>query len=199
MYMYCFNRNFLQTALSVTKYVTEFFWFCKIIIMLLLLLQMSNFSNHSSVLLVCLTLYCCVSVLYVIKKCYLFPQEPELPELTASGDEEGEKTSTNDAAEAAAEGDELVMERVPSASTRSKVADETSPVREGSQAAEAAAPRTNPETGEDMPAPAPVEGAEGGGAEDGEEHQTTPPLPRTVSTVVVVLTLSTLIYCNSVK
>ena len=139
-------------------------------------------------------MYCCVSVVYVINKCYLFPQEPELPELTASGDEEGEKTSTNDAAE----GDELVMERVPSASARSKAADETSSVREGSQAAEAAAPQTNPETGEDMPASAAVEGAEGGGAEDGEEHQTTPPLPRTVSTVVVVLTLSILIYCNSV-
>lgn len=138
-------------------------------------------------------MYCCVSVVYVINKCYLFPQEPELPELTASGDEEGEKTSTNDAAEAAAEGDELVMERVPSASARSKAADETSSVREGSQAAEAAAPQTNPETGEDMPASAAVEGAE-----DGEEHQTTPPLPRTVSTVVVVLTLSILIYCNSV-
>ena len=201
--MYCFvisfNHNFLQTALPVTKYVTDFiFWFCKIVIMLLLLQQIANFSNHSSVLLVCLNFVLLVSVVYVINKCYLFPQEPELPELTASGDEEGEKTSTNDAAEAAAEGDELVMERVPSASARSKAADETSSVREGSQAAEAAAPQTNPETGEDMPASAAVEGAEGGGAEDGEEHQTTPPLPRTVSTVVVVLTLSILIYCNSV-
>lgn len=127
------------------------------------------------------------------KKCYFSPQEPELPELTGSGDEEGEKTSTNDAAEAAAEGDELVMERVSSASARSKAADETSSVREGSQAAEAA-PQTNPETGEDIPASAPVEGAEGEAAEDGEEHQTTPPLPRTVSTVVVVLTLHTVIY-----
>ncbi|CAH3028713.1 unnamed protein product, partial [Porites evermanni] len=117
--------------------------------------------------------------------------EPELPELTASGDEEGEKTSTNDAAEAAAEGDELVMERVPSASARSKAADETSSVREGSQAAEAA-PQTNPETGEDMPASAAVEGAEGGGAEDGEEHQTTPPLPRTK--IIIQKVIRTVMY-----
>lgn len=118
--------------------------------------------------------------------------EPELPELTASGDEEGEKTSTNDAAEAAAEGDELVMERVPSASARSKAADETSSVREGSQAAEAAAPQKNPETGEDMPASAAVEGAEGGGAEDGEEHQTTPPLPRTK--IIIQKVIRTVMY-----
>lgn len=101
--------------------------------------------------------------------------EPELPELSASGDEDGEKTSTN-GAEAAAEGDDLVMERVPSA--RSKGAEETASVREGSQAAEAL--QTNPETGEETVA-GPVEGAEGGMAEEGEEQQSTPPLPRTVS------------------
>ena len=103
------------------------------------------------------------------------PLEPELPELTASGDEEGEKNSTN-GAEAVAEGDDLVMERVPSA--RSKAAEETSSVRDGSQAAEP--PQTNPETGEEVAAP-PAEGADTGDAEEGEEQQATPPLPRTVS------------------
>ena len=102
-------------------------------------------------------------------------QEPEFPELTASGDEEGEKTSTS-GAEVAAEGDDLVMERVPSA--KSKAAEETSSVKEGSQAAEP--PQTNPETGEEA-VPSAAEGADGGGAEEGEEHQMTPPLPRTVS------------------
>ena len=68
------------------------------------------------------------------------------------------------------------MERVPSA--RSKAAEETASVREGSQAAEL--PQTNPETGEETVA-APADGAEGATAEDGEEHQSTPPLPRTVS------------------
>ena len=106
---------------------------------------------------------------------YTLSLEPELLELTADGDEEGEKSSTN-GAEVAAEGDDLVMERVPSA--KSKAADETSSVRDGSQVAEA--PQTNPETGEEVAA-APAEGAEGGVAEEGEEPQTTPPLPRTVS------------------
>ena len=94
--------------------------------------------------------------------------EPEFPELTASGDEEGEKTSTS-GAELAAEGDDLVMERVPSAKSKAE---------EGSQAAEP--PQTNPETGEEA-APSATEEAEGGAAEEGEEHQMTPPLPRTVS------------------
>ena len=106
--------------------------------------------------------------------------EPELLELTASGDEEGEKTSTS-GAEGAAEGDDLVMERVPSA--KSKAAEETPSVRDGSQAAEA--PQTNPETGEEVAA-TPAEGAEGGAAEEGEEHQSTPPLPRTVSLLLHV-------------
>ena len=108
-------------------------------------------------------------------------QEPEFLELTASGDEEGEKTSTS-GAELAAEGDDLVMERVPSA--KSKAVEETSSVKEGSQAAEP--PQTNPETGEEA-APAAAEGAEGGAAEEGEEHQTTPPLPRTVSHLCVYM------------
>ena len=73
------------------------------------------------------------------------------------------------------------MERVPSA--RSKAAEETASVREGSQGAEP--PQTNPETGEEVVA-APAEGADGGAAEEGEEHQSTPPLPRTVSLFFVV-------------
>ena len=117
------------------------------------------------------------------KSCFIsIHLEPELPELTASGDEEGEKTPTN-GAEAVAEGDDLVMERVPSA--RSRAAEETASVREGSQAADA--PQTNPETGEETVA-APGEGAEGGPAEEGEEHQSTPPLPRTVSLLFVMYT-----------
>lgn len=88
----------------------------------------------------------------------------------------------------AAEGDDLVMERVPSA--KSKAAEETSSVRDGSQAAEA--PQTNPETGEEVAA-TPAEGAEGGVAEEGEEHQTTPPLPRTVS---LLFTFTFMIYCR---
>ena len=79
-----------------------------------------------------------------------------------------------------ADSDDLVMERVPSA--KSKAAEESSSVKEGSQAAEP--PQTNPETGEET-APSAVEGAEGGAAEEGEEHQMTPPLPRTVSHLFV--------------
>lgn len=104
---------------------------------------------------------------------YFISLEPELPELSASGDEDGDKTSTN-GAEAATEGDDLVMERVPSPNSRA--AEETSTVREGSQATDV--PQTNPETGEVIAFAA--EGAEGG-VEEGEEHQATPPLPRTVS------------------
>ena len=115
-------------------------------------------------------------------------QEPEFPELTASGDEEGERTSTS-GAELAAEGDDLVMERVPSA--KSKTAEETSSVKEGSHAAEP--PQTNPETGEEV-APAAAEGAEGGAAEEGEDHQMTPPLPRTVSHLCVCMLY---LYCSS--
>lgn len=110
------------------------------------------------------------------KKCssqYFTSLEPELPELSASGDEDGDKASSN-GAEAVAEGDDLVMERVPSPNSRA--ADEASTVREGSQATEI--PQTNPETGEVITSA--VEGAEGG-VEEGEEHQATPPLPRTVS------------------
>lgn len=106
-------------------------------------------------------------------------QEPEFPELTASGDEEGERTSTS-GAELAAEGYDLVMERVPSA--KSKTPEETPSVKEGSQAAEP--PQTNPETGEEV-SPAAAEGAEGGAAEEGQDHQMTPPLPRTVSHLCV--------------
>ena len=79
-----------------------------------------------------------------------------------------------------ADNDDLVMERVPSA--KSKAAEESSSVKEGSQAAEP--PQTNPETGEET-APSAAEGAEGGAAEEGEEHQMTPPLPRTVSHLFV--------------
>lgn len=104
---------------------------------------------------------------------YFISLEPELPELSASGDEDGDKTSTN-GAEAVTEGDDLVMERVPSPNSRA--AEETSTVREGSQATDV--PQTNPETGEVIAFAA--EGAEGG-VEEGEEHQATPPLPRTVS------------------
>ena len=78
------------------------------------------------------------------------------------------------------------MERVPSA--RSKAAEGTSLVREGSQATEA--PQTNPETGEEIAAAPAAESAEGGAAEDGEEHQTTPPLPRTVSLFQCFLKIS---------
>ena len=109
-------------------------------------------------------------------------QEPEFPELTASGDEEGEKTSPS-GAELAAEGDDLLMERVPSA--KAKAAEETSSVKDGSQAAEP--PQTNPETGEEA-GPSTAEGAEGGTTEEGEEHQMTPPLPRTVSHLCVCCT-----------
>lgn len=104
---------------------------------------------------------------------YFISLEPELPELSASGDEDGDKTSTN-GAEAATEGDDLVMERVPSPNSRA--AEEASTLREGSQATDV--PQTNPETGEVIAFA--VEGAEGG-VEEGEEHQATPPLPRTVS------------------
>ena len=104
---------------------------------------------------------------------YFISLEPELPELSASGDEDGDKTSTN-GAEAVTEGDDLVMERVPSPNSRA--AEEASTVREGSQATDV--PQTNPETGEVIAFA--VEGAEGG-VEEGEEHQATPPLPRTVS------------------
>ena len=104
---------------------------------------------------------------------YFISLEPELPELSASGDEDGDKTSTN-GAEAVTEGDDLVMERIPSPNSRA--AEEASTVREGSQATEV--PQTNPETGEVIAFAG--EGAEGG-VEEGEEHQATPPLPRTVS------------------
>ena len=117
----------------------------------------------------------------------LFLLEPELPELSASGDEDGEKTSNN-GAEAAAEGDDLVMERVPSPNSRA--AEEASSIREGSQATEA--PQTNPETGEETVS-APVEGAESG-AEEGEEHQSTPPLPRTVSLFFTLCDLHNYVY-----
>ena len=82
-----------------------------------------------------------------------------------------------------AEGDDLVMERVPSA--KSKAAEESSSVKEGSQAVEP--PQTNPDTGEET-APSAAEGAEGGAAEEGEEHQMTTPLPRTVSHLCVCST-----------
>lgn len=118
-------------------------------------------------------------------------QEPEFPELTASGDEEGEKTSTS-GAEVAAEGDDLVMERVPSA--KSKAAEETSSVKEGSQAAEP--PLTNPETGEEV-ATTVTEVAEGGAAEEEEEHQTTPPLPRTVSLLCGCYTANPKYHCKT--
>lgn len=100
--------------------------------------------------------------------------EPELPEITADGDEEVEKTSIN-GAEGTAEGDDLIMERVPSAN--SKAAEEVS-VKDGSQAAEPA--QTNPETGEEV-ATASGEGGEGDEAELVEENHATPLPPRTVS------------------
>ena len=116
--------------------------------------------------------------------------EPELPELTADGDEEGEKTSTN-----GAEGDDLIMERVPSA--RSKAAEETSSVKDGSQAAEP--PATNPETGEEVGA-ASAEGGEGDAAEAGEENQATPPLPRTVSLLWMYYTVHSIYYyCYKIR
>lgn len=110
--------------------------------------------------------------------------EPELPELSASGDEDGDKTSTN-GAEAVTEGDDLVMERVPSPNSRA--AEEASTVREGSQATDV--PQTNPETGEVIAFA--VEGAEGG-VEEGEEHQATPPLPRTK--VIIQKVIRTVMY-----
>ena len=105
-----------------------------------------------------------------------------MPELTASGDEEGEKTSSHGAVEVG-EGNNLEMERVPSErgvsqTAPTKSAEDTASVREASQTGEPM--QTNQrQTGEENTLVL-TEDAEGGIPEDGEEPATVL-LPRTVS------------------
>ena len=105
-----------------------------------------------------------------------FPSEPEIPESTA--DDEADKNSAD---EGALEGDDLVMQRVPSpdggaASTAESRADEGSaqPIGNGEVT------QTNPETGEEA-AVVPVEGTEGAASEEGGAEEATPLPPATVS------------------